>query len=132
MAGFIGSPAMNFLPVERVEEEGGRAVAVLGNGSRVVTGVPAAALPGGAMTLGVRAEHINADGGTPAVVDVLERLGDRTLVYARGGNGQVLVYDEPGHAPIRVGDQVHVSIDGDAAHLFDGAGTAFHGRPAAA
>ncbi len=47
-------------------------------------------------------------------------------------NGQVLVYDEPGHAPIRVGDQVHVSIDGDAAHLFDGAGTAFHGRPAAA
>jgi len=132
VAGFIGAPAMNFLPVERIEEEGGRAVAVLSNGSRVVTGVPTGALPGGAMTLGVRAEHINADGGTPAVVDVLERLGDRTLVYARGGNGQVLVYDEPGHAPIEVGDQVHVSIDGGAAHLFDAAGTAFHGRTAAA
>ena len=37
VAGFIGSPSMNFLPVVSVEEEGGRAVALLGNGSRVVT-----------------------------------------------------------------------------------------------
>ena len=127
VAGFIGSPAMNFLPVTSVEAEEGRVVAVLGNGGRVRTGVPVQALNGGELTLGIRAEHIHAGEGTPATVDVLERLGDRTLVYARDAQGTVLVYDEPGQAPIAVGDQVLVRIDGQAAHLFDAAGAAFHG-----
>ena len=126
VAGFIGSPAMNFLPVESVEEENGRAVAMLSNGSRVVTGIPISSLGGGPYTLGIRAEDVQAGEGTPAVVDVVERLGDRTLVYARGANGQVLVYDEPGHAPIRVNDAVRVRIDGLAAHLFDAEGRAHH------
>ena len=124
VAGFIGSPAMNFLPVRGLEEAGGRAVAVLGDGGRVATGIPIQALDGGEMTLGVRAEHVHAGGGRPARVDVLERLGDRTLVYARDAAGQVLVYDEPGHAPIAVGDQVEVQIDGGAVHLFDADGAA--------
>ena len=126
VAGFIGSPAMNFLPVVRVEEEAGRAVAVLRDGGRVATGVPVGALDGGELTLGVRAENVHAGDGAPATVDVLERLGDRTLVYARDAEGQILVYDEPGHAPVTVGDQVRVRIDGAAAHLFDAAGSAFH------
>ena len=131
VAGFIGAPAMNFLPVARLEEAGGRAVAVLGDGGRVTTGIPVRGLNGRELTLGVRAEHIHAGDGRPATVDVLERLGDRTLVYARDASGQVLVYDEPGHAPIAVGDQVQVRIDGDAVHLFDAAGTAFHSDTAA-
>ena len=130
VAGFIGSPAMNFLPVDSIVEEGGQAVAILGDGSRVAMDIPAASLAGGPFTLGVRAEDVHAGAGAPAVVDVVERLGDRTLVYARGGNGQLLVYDEPGHAPIRVGDQVQITIDGAAAHLFDAAGLALHSRGA--
>ena len=126
VAGFIGSPSMNFLPVASVEEEGGCAVALLGNGSRVVTGIPAGRLPHGPLTIGIRAEDVQAGEGTPATVDVVERLGDRTLVYARGADGQVLVYDEPGHAPVRVGDAVRVRIDGAAVHLFDAEGCAYH------
>ncbi len=126
VAGFIGSPAMNFLPVQRLEEQDGQAVAMLGNGSRVATAIPAASLPPGPFTLGIRAEHVHAGEGTPATVDVVERLGDRTLVYARGADGQVLVYDEPGHAPIRVADAVKVRIDGAAVHLFDAEGLAYH------
>ena len=133
VAGFIGSPAMNFLAVDWVEEAGGHAVAVLGNGSRVGTGIPAGSLPGPGLTLGIRAEHIHAapdDRGTPAVIDVLERLGDRTLVYARDAGGQMLVYDEPGDARVAIGDPVRVMIDGGAAHLFDPAGRAYHPAPA--
>ena len=126
VAGFIGSPAMNFLAVASIEEQEGRAVAVLGDGSRVVTGIAAGALDGGPFTLGIRAEDVQPGDGAPATVDVVERLGDRTLVYARAGDGQVLVYDEPGHAPVRVGDAVRVRIDGAAAHLFGPDGLAHH------
>ena len=129
VAGFIGSPAMNFLPVAAVEDEGGYAVVTLGNGSRVATNIATAQLPNGPLTLGVRAEHVHAGDGTPAVVDVVERLGDRTLVYARGANDQVLVYDEPGHARVSVGDSVQVRIDGESVHVFDGQGLAYHGQP---
>jgi len=126
VAGFIGTPAMNFLPVDAVQEQGGQAIALIG-GHQVVTGIPAGALAGGTgLTLGVRAEHIHAGQGMPATVDVLERLGDRTLIYARGADGQVMVYDEPGHAPVSVGDQVQLSIDGGAAHLFSPDGRAYH------
>ena len=118
VAGFIGSPAMNFLDVATIEEQGGQAVAVLGDGSRVVTGIAAGALDAGPFTLGIRAEDVQPGEGAPATVDVVERLGDRTLVYARAAGGQTLVYDEPGHAPVRVGDAVRVRIDGGAAHLF--------------
>jgi multiple sugar transport system ATP-binding protein len=126
VAGFIGTPAMNFLPVDAIEEQGGRAVAMAG-GIRVATGVPIGLLASGTgLTLGVRAEHIHAGEGPPATVEVLERLGDRTLIYARGTDGNVLVYDEPGHAPVSVGDQVLLSIDGAAVHLFDPAGRVYH------
>ena len=125
VASFIGSPAMNFMPVQTIEDSGGMAVAVLADGSRVTTAIPASSLPGGDVTLGVRAENVHAGSGASAVVDVLERLGDRTLVYARGEGGDVLVYDEPGHARVSVGDRVQVAIDGAAAHLFDTDGRAY-------
>ena len=126
VAGFIGSPSMNFLPVPMMEEQGGQAVALLANGSRVVTSIPAGSLPEGPFTLGIRAEDVHPGEGTAVTVDVVERLGDRTLVYARGADAQVLVYDEPGHAPVRVGDAIRVRIDGAAVHLFDAEGRAYH------
>ena len=80
----------------------------------------------------MRAEHIIRGwrhAGAWSIV--LERLGDRTLDLCRPARRRSVVYDEPGDVPLRIGDRC-VSIDGAAAHLFDGAGTAFHGRPAAA
>ena len=125
VAGFIGSPAMNFLPMTAVEEADGMAVAVLGD-HRVPTQIPMAQLGPGPYTLGIRAEDVQPGRGAAATVDVVERLGDRTLVYARRSNGQMLVYDEPGHAAVRVGDAVQVHLDGVLAHVFDAAGLAYH------
>jgi multiple sugar transport system ATP-binding protein len=128
VAGFIGAPAMNFLSVTRVEARGGRAVAWLCDGSSVATEVPMAAVGDGrGLTLGVRAENVQPGGGTAARVDVIERLGERTLVYANLADGSTIVYDEPGDVRLAVGETVHLTIDGATAHLFDAQGRSLHG-----
>ena len=128
VAGFIGAPAMNFLPVRDVEARDGRAVVRLGDGSVVATTVPVSAIAAGArLTLGVRAENVLPGGGAAAKVDVIERLGERTLVYANLGDGSTIVYDEPGDVRIAVGDGVALTIEGEAAHLFDAEGRAIRG-----
>ena len=126
VAGFIGTPAMNFLPVAAVEAESARAIAVLADGMRVPTAIPATRLPAGPLTLGVRAEHVVAGQGSPAVVEVVEHLGERTLIHARLRDGSALVYAEPGDSALRAGDAVALQADGSAVHLFDGAGRAYH------
>ena len=135
VAGFIGTPAMNMLPVARIEADGGRACAVLSCGMRVATHVPAASLPpggSGTLMLGIRAEHVipspdaAAAQGSPAVIEVVERLGERTLLHARLEDGSTLSYDEPGDTPVRTGDRVRLQADGARAHLFGANGRAYH------
>ena len=124
VAGFIGSPAMNFLPVASLDHAGGLATAVLADGMRVPTRIPSAQLPSGPLTLGTRAEHVLPGQGSAATIEVVERLGERTLVHARLRDGSILVYDEPGDAVLHTGDAV--ALQADAAMLFDGAGRAYH------
>jgi multiple sugar transport system ATP-binding protein len=128
VAGFIGTPAMNFLPVT-AEDSSGQIVARLSNGETVPTTIPSSGLAGAfCLTIGVRAEHVLPGRGMPATVDVLERLGDRTLVYALLSDGTPLVYDEPGNVDLRIGDAISLTIDGAWVHLFDAEGRAHHGR----
>ena len=127
VASFIGSPMMNFLPATVSGEKEGKAIVTLPGGARLDTGVPARTLPpAGTLTLGVRPEHVLPGRGLPATVDVLERLGERTLVYATAADGASIVYDEPGDANVAVGDRVALSIDSAFAHLFDADGLAYH------
>ena len=127
VAAFMGSPAMNFLPVAAIKERDGLAVAQMRDGSEVATRVPTSALPvGGEFRLGIRAEHVLPGRGREAVVDVLERLGDRTLIYVMMADGSSIVYDEPGDTGLRIGDRVALTIDGSFAHLFDAKGRAYH------
>jgi multiple sugar transport system ATP-binding protein len=130
VAGFIGSPSMNFLSVSLAGESGGRATVRLADGTTVATTIPAASLTGiGELTLGVRAEHVTPGRGSPARVDVVERLGERTLVYAIAGDGSTIVYDEPGDMAPAIGDHVELSVDPAHALLFDASGTAYHPEP---
>ena len=127
VAGFVGTPAMNFLPVTGIEDQGGRTVVRLGDGSAVATTIPFAAIRTKDITLGVRAEAIHPGAGTDAKVDVIERLGERTLVHAVLADGATLVYDEAGDASVAIGENVRLTIDGAAVHLFDAAGASLHG-----
>ncbi len=129
VATFVGTPRINLVPVQ-VAEEQGRALARLADGASVWTDVPIAGMPGGGMTLGIRAECVHivdpAGGGARGTVRVVERLGDRTLVHVALADGTLLTAEERGDSAVQTGQQVGLELDGAAAHLFAADGTAWH------
>jgi multiple sugar transport system ATP-binding protein len=91
-ASFIGSPAMNFLSVTPISDTAGFMTVRLPDGASFAIRIPAVSLPrDSAFTLGIRAEHVSPGTGSPARVDVVERLGERTLVYAVTSDGATIV-----------------------------------------
>ena len=127
VAGFIGTPAMNILPVRLLGEEKGGAVVALPGGQRVATRVPVAGLAASAtLELGVRAEHVSAGGDIAGRAEVVERLGDRTFVYVRLPDGTQVVYEDAGDSAVAVGDEVRLAFASAQVHLFDAAGVGHH------
>jgi multiple sugar transport system ATP-binding protein len=132
VAGFMGSPSMNFLEAEFAEQQG-RAVVMIDTAS----GPAALPLPhGGAMratsrrvVLGVRPEHFSrhdpVHGGrragfakVSAPVEVVEPTGAETMAVIRLAGGEVTARFDPDEAP-EVGETVSVAIDMGKACLFD-------------
>ena len=64
-------------------------------------------------------------------MELVERLGDRSLVYARLADGQEVIALDGGACALGIGDPIGLRIDGAAAHLFNADGTARHPEPAA-
>ena len=129
VAGFIGSPAMNFLPAERVASDDDRVAVRLGDGTELVTAVSSRTLNGAtSLTAGVRAESLVIDPNGPARgrADVVERLGERTLAYVTLANGSVVVAEAPRDSEVNAGDNVSLRYDASHVHLFDEAGKAYH------
>ena len=89
--------------------------------------MPVGRLPSGDLTLGIRAEHIVPGDGAEARVVVIERLGERTLIYADLRDGSTVVYDEPGDVRLDIGQPVRLAFDGAAAHLFGPDGMTLRG-----
>jgi len=122
VAGFIGSPAMNFLAAEI--EQGGAALS-FGGGKRLA--LPNGGLPsraGHSVTLGIRPEHLHPAGDAPAAfslqVQMVETLGADTLAHGRlEGDGQALTLRVPGVVKVREGDCLPLAADPGALHLFD-------------
>ena len=125
VASFIGAPAMNFIKVEPVASEAGLAVVRLSDGTIIHTDIPVEALAVSPHELGIRAEHVDRGGAIKAVVDVVERLGDRTLVYARLSDGTPVVYQDEGDSRVTVGDNVGLSFRRPFLHVFDATGRAW-------
>ena len=133
VAGFVGSPAMNFLDVA-IERAGADILARMPDGISVQTAIAADGLADGKYTLGIRSENVrvapSGQGNADAVVEVIERLGERTLVYVRLGDGQQVVGSDAGNSRVAVGERVGLSFDGTKSHLFDESGRAWHARGA--
>jgi multiple sugar transport system ATP-binding protein len=123
VASFIGSPAMNLLPVT-LTGQGDRAAARLGDGA--VVPLPFAPKGEGPWVLGIRPESLTvvAEGLTTAHATVVERLGDRTLVYARLSDGTQVIAQDTGKSTVKAGDTVGLGFDSGELHLFDGLGRA--------
>jgi multiple sugar transport system ATP-binding protein len=135
VARFVGSPAMVLAPAEVVPGGAGRVRVRLASGVEVQTAVRNDLADGQPVEIGLRPEHVTlAPPGTPGIAakaELVERLGDRTFIYARLADGLEIIAHEPGFSAIRPGEAVALAIDGAAAHLFLADGTALHPRPAA-
>jgi multiple sugar transport system ATP-binding protein len=118
VAGFIGSPGMNFL--ETTYAKGGKADAVLADGQklRLPDGLPLS--DGDKITVGLRPEHIKLGekDGLKAEVEVVEPLGLSTQFYAKLGGLDLCVF-AMGRPTVKPGDAVRLSVDPTMLHVFD-------------
>ncbi|WP_322883760.1 ABC transporter ATP-binding protein [Microvirga lotononidis] len=115
VAGFIGSPSMNFL---KGRLQGGRFISENGT-SLPVANAPAAS-DGKPVIYGVRPEHFILDeaNGLPAEVAVVEPTGSETQVFAKFGGADVVgVFRE--RVDAQPGQQIRVTPDPRLVHLFD-------------
>jgi len=143
VAGFIGSPKMNFLDATLAPKDGGNTTLLLANGQGTHVDI---AVPGldqdackdttSTVTLGIRPEHCSigpadATGGITGTIRDVEKLGSDTFVYI-----DVACAAEPitarlqENTPASVGDQVTLKIDTDKCYAFDEAGESLQTRPA--
>ncbi len=126
VAGFIGSPKMNFLDVVAGDNrDSGIFVDIAGRQARLP--IDERIAPSAKLSLGLRPEHIGIDGagglelGTLTVVHV-EHLGGQTIVYGRLSDGQSLTVALDGQRAISAGSTLEVRIAVENCHLFDEAG----------
>ena len=123
VAGFIGSPSMNFLAGKVAE--GRRSVELAGTGSQKVTlqlGIGTAAADGTPVAVGIRPEHLHpaADGPLEFEIELAEPLGADTLLHGRFGEAHELVtVRQGGHVQARPGEKRRFRADPGHLHLFD-------------
>jgi multiple sugar transport system ATP-binding protein len=126
VAAFIGSPSMNFFPVDIAAINGRSATVVLPRGRTVEIGVASSA---GARSaeLGVRPEHLTVvDPKDPAAtfagtVAVIEHLGNSTILYVETPVGQLVVEGE-GDLDAKSGEMVGLRLNQNHACLFGATG----------
>jgi sn-glycerol 3-phosphate transport system ATP-binding protein len=120
VGGFIGSPAMNFLP-GRIAE--GRVM--LDGGAALPLPDDTTAAPGSAVTIGLRPEHFATDGAAAPLnlaVDLVEMLGADTIIHGKiEGAGPSVLARLPGTARVAAGHRVPLTIAREQIHLFDAA-----------
>jgi multiple sugar transport system ATP-binding protein len=118
VAGFIGSPAMNFIR-GRIDADGKGFVAE--DGIRLPLAAVSPALAGRAVVYGIRPEHLSlapAGTGVPLTVNVVEPMGSETHVVATlGAHDLIGVFRQRVNA--RPGEQLRVTPEVDKVHLFD-------------
>jgi len=129
VAGFIGSPAMNFFDARLVEQDGKMVADCQG----FILEVPASRAAvyrqhlGKEVILGMRPEDIHDPEFTPpgitralveAKVDVTELMGHEVIVYLVTEHSQFLGRFDP-RTGVRVGNVIHAAFDMDRMHVFD-------------
>jgi len=125
VAGFIGSPAMNFLNGKLVQQDGLKFVTSDDGPNLGLPGgfAPPAALVDTDLVLGIRPEHVDVETGNPsasAKVQVIESLGNETLVYFQIGAAQFTVRS-PGDLTAAIDQELGLSLRPDHIHLFESA-----------
>ena len=132
VAGFIGSPRMNFLPGTIASaSDGGVVVDVAEVGRLHTLAVPQASRVGDSVTLGIRPEHVQA-GGTATntlsgTVASVEQLGGLSYVRLAAPD---LTAQLPGQTRLGSGDTASISLPASDIHVFDAQGLTLPRLPA--
>jgi multiple sugar transport system ATP-binding protein len=127
VAGFIGSPAMNFVRV--VVAQNNRAIWLTNSDFRIKLPVHAAArlrrYANTEVSLGIRPEDLRLDAGNEAgdlgfdaIVEVVEQLGSETLLDVKAGPSSMVAAVAP-TSRIKIGDRVRLAANPERLHLFD-------------
>ncbi|MCW5734687.1 MAG: ABC transporter ATP-binding protein [Enhydrobacter sp.] len=123
VAGFFGTPTMNFLEGTVTANGTGCRFEAPGIDQPLPDGLPSS-IAGKKVTLGVRSEHVLVDANAQHVGTVLitEPLGDSTLVHFEYGQGKTLVAKVPPTTTLGPGAVLKFRFAPYACHLFDAAG----------
>ena len=130
VADFFGSPSMNLVAGEIVRD------GVSARFRSPFFELPLAeffkSVPTGAVTLGIRPEHVQVGlrtkGDIESPVRLVEPLGKDTLLYFDAGSERAFVAVTEGleMADIKIGERVALSLDQRRLHLFDAQGRRIH------
>jgi multiple sugar transport system ATP-binding protein len=134
VAGFIGSPRMNFLDAEVAGVSANGVTLNVMDGAALTAPVAQNGLsPGQKVTLGLRPEHLLEGGGGAGELKgraiAVEHLGGETYVYLERAGADPLVIKTDGSSQTKVGDLLPIGVPASACYLFDEQGQAFP-RPA--
>lgn len=127
VAGFIGSPAMNFIQCQVVSNDPyGTTLQI---GGQQVSGVPFIGTKSGeSVTLGVRPEHLSLDHSSDlmleGVVESIERMGDTTYLYLSMPGAELVTVAQSGDWNIPLGQTVKAYAQRSSLHMFDEKGKA--------
>jgi multiple sugar transport system ATP-binding protein len=125
VASFIGSPTMNFVAARTKTAEGLDATLDLPGGRdiRVKTRRGLSKTANGGLELGIRPEHVSLGAvddpraNLTGTVQILERLGNATIMYVETPAGQIVVQDD-GDVKASAGENVGVILDPTRVHVF--------------
>ena len=120
VAGFIGSPKMNFIKVNAIDNAGSfnmvsDALNLETNYKNLQNNAP--------YSLGIRPEHIEVceqqNSDLKVLVDFTEQLGSETYFYCQGESIKQLIVHHTGQYKINKGEELHLRFKRDSIHLFE-------------
>jgi len=127
VAGFIGSPAMNFLAGSVVESRSDNIIVRLKSGATIQVPARSRELsPDSLVTIGIRPEHVSTESNHNFVeteVMLVEPLGSHSYVYLdTPDTDEPLIFRGSGNFRATKGDRLTVSISADHCHIFENDG----------
>jgi ABC-type sugar transport system ATPase subunit len=131
VAGFIGSPKMNFIAADVVETGTGFLRVAHPAFSEAGLTIPiksdASIRKGAKISVGLRPEHLSLKGGTPilhAIADFAENLGGSSQIYASAADSPLLTISVPDRVSVAKGEKLTVGLAAGRVHAFDTSGRA--------
>ncbi|QPC91787.1 ABC transporter ATP-binding protein [Mesorhizobium sp. INR15] len=123
VAGFLGQPSINFVKVMATHRDGTDVTVTLPGGESLKLPIdPARAGDLDGVELGIRPEDVSVSasgGGLKLTIDVIEHLGNETILYGHLVDGQTMTIRLTGQARFAAGQELLLDITAASVIIFD-------------